>query len=318
MPDFILITSKQQFYDETDRVWREHTPERRNHPIGAPSNMPYLASIFIANGMVSSVILDKKTAKRLVYSKTNKYRTGSRWFDWLEGNLEEKIGSYIDGVLAQHRLNRRAPLQAERINEVTNKAAGVKGPALITQRLYGIEDTTVADFFLVTRDTASKLVYCNKNIKREEIAVPHDGVHWVIHDQMPVDTEVPIDMPEPPSRIVDNLISIMVLIGGKAFISTLNKFDRQTDIPRFTNAVENDLLVWEGTYISEINAELNNLDVTTEASIGIAGRKSREFIKRRKEIRADYTVRYREAWTNEAEAGSADPEIYTMIQRANM
>ena len=161
MADFILIRHKQHFLTEASRVWNDYSPEREIPPISSPLRLPCMAAIFIVNDTVASTILDKKSAKRLVYPKTNKYRLGLYNFEWLESDLERKAKSYIEKTLKYCR-GKDTLSQVKHIEEVMNKIIGLSGPILMSCLLpYNAADIK-AYFFLVTRDIASTLVYYDK------------------------------------------------------------------------------------------------------------------------------------------------------------
>ena len=315
MSNFVLITNRKQFSNEAREVWFDYSP---NLPmkgfVNAPHELPCLVSLFIANGGISSVIADKRSAKRIIYPKTNRNRTGTRWFDWVDGDLDEEIRTYVNVVLDKHGLDKEKLLQAANIKELIHKTKGRKGPVLITNRLYNVGDTTVVDFFLVTKELASSLVYCNKNYNKDNTKDGESVLGELLgHDQaLPsMFDAVPEEPPEEQHISPENFpFTIHVDREGIISVAPLSIFKTMASIPRFSNYKEADISQWEIACIKDINVILKNTQVDVESTVSIAKVKCKEFLVRRNQLRVSWASMHNDDWINR---NKTDPEIRASI-----
>lgn len=324
MSDFKLITNRYQFSSVAKEIWADHYPGPMKGFLNAPHGMPCLASIFVANGSMAVVILDKKAAKRLIYPKTNKRRVGMRWFDWIDGDLDEEIKTYVSNILSRNKVDGKQPAQAARVNELMRQIKGRKGPVLMANRSYKLEDTKVVDFFLVTKELASTLVYYNKNKKGDAEEVidelfGNDGAQPGIFDLAPDNRPVvgiaqPVEVPSArrKKRPEDFPFFINIDRHGVISINTLDVFKTQINIPRFSDNREADISQWEVACIKDINITLENTQVDVEGTIAIAKDECKKFLAKRQLSRINHAVMYKDAWVNK---NQTDPEIRAIIQQ---
>jgi hypothetical protein len=323
MSDFILITSRYQFSNEAKKAWSDHLPGPMKGLINIPHVMPCLAAMFISNGAISTVVLDKSSAKRLIYPKTNKNRAGVRWFDWVDGDLDEEIDAYVNAALERNHLNGKNPVQAAYINELMHKVKGEKGPVLMANRSYNFEDVMVVNFFLVTKELASSLVYYHKNDKNAKDAavdelLEHDQVQPGISDLAPASWPAriaePVEVPNArrKKRPEDFPFLIKINREGKISVATCNVFEIQTNIPRFSNNRESALQLWEVAAIRDINTGLENTQVDVEGTLSIAKIKCKEFLAERRKLRISCAILHGVTWMNRSRT---DPKIRAIIQQ---
>lgn len=179
MSNFMLMTNTQQFANEADKVWRDYSPTERDAPIMIPRKLPCLAVIFISSNRVRSIITDKRSAKRIVYPKTNKHRL-SRYecqFSWIEGNLEKEVERYVNNTMNRKQgIDRKNPLQVKRINEIISDASKARSPMLITSRVSDINSVLIVNFFFIDKNLASTLVYYNKDNGPVKIKAANNGL----------------------------------------------------------------------------------------------------------------------------------------------
>lgn len=311
MSDFILITNRKQFYAEAEGVWADYSP---NLPmqgfLNAPHEMPCLASIFVANGKISAVVADRKSAKRLIYPKTNRRRVGMRWFDWIDGGLDEEIETYVRVVLGRHKVDKESLLQAAYVSELMRKVKGRKGPVLVANRLYSFRDKMMVNFFLVTKELASSLVYYNKNHDKDEEAIVHELLD---HDQaQPGIFDVVPEEPPVEHHISPENFPFVMNIDREGVMSVTTRiiFKTATNIPRFSDHKENDIAQWEAACIKDINVILKNSQVDVEGTISVAKTKCKEFLARRQLMRISWAAMYNEDWINKKKVA---PEIRAII-----
>ena len=306
MSDFMLITSRKQFQAEAKRAWADYSPGLQMQGfINPPYEMPCLAAMFVANGAVSAVVAGKKSAKRLIYPKTNRHRRGLRWFDWVDGDLDEELRVYINVVLDKHKVDKMDLVQAAYIDELMRKVKGKKGPVLISTRLYSFGNKTVVNFFLMTKELASSLVYYNKNYNKGEAAII-DGAQ--------VQPVVPNTLPEGPpvdQHIIPGNFPFIIHIDveGTVYITTRSIFNTQTNIPRFSDHKETEIARWEAACIKDINVILKNSQADTDGTITIAKVKCKVFLARRRLMRIRCATKYNEDWINKRKAGPGMREL---------
>lgn len=324
MPDFILITNRYQFTSTAKKTWSDHYPGPMKGFLNSPHNMPCLASMFIANGGIAAVVLDKKAAKRLIYPKTNKRRVGMRWFDWIDGDLNEEIKTYVHNTLSKTKVDGKQPAQVARINELMRKIKGEKGPVLMANRSYKFENAKVVDFFLVTKELASKLVYHNKNRKEDDEDVIEEllgegqaqpGIFDLAPDDRPVvGIAQPVEVPSAiwKKRPEDFPFFINIDRYGVISIATLDVFKTQNNIPRFLNDKESDILQWEVACIKDVNVILKNTQLDVEGTLAMAKDECKKLLAKRQLLRINQAVMYIDTWINK---NQTDPEICAIIQQ---
>lgn len=147
----------------------------RNRPPDIIVPLPILIEMFVTKSLLYRdsdrvdlrlVTCNKQEAKRLVYLKTNRYRSsiGSLTLFMEEDDGKPKLLEYIHRSLRINPgINKDDPEQQESVNEFLYAVRNIAGPILVTYRpIITTTDKRIAKFFVVTTEDARRLVYFNK------------------------------------------------------------------------------------------------------------------------------------------------------------
>lgn len=177
MSDFRMIINADDFHKQEEMFWNNNVaPEEGDfRPSSKPIGLPFLAAWRVGRDenapRLLRIICNKKDAKRLVYSKTNRGRASNYIFAYFSGDIESKIINYASRQMQYANVDPGSPAQREHIHRINAKVKDMDGPVLVASYtcLDHVGVRTIR-LFIVTKSDAHKLVYYSKYIGINEKA----------------------------------------------------------------------------------------------------------------------------------------------------